>query len=224
MRMHCLQHVAFEDLGYIEEWANERQHSVTATKFFENDLLPGLDDFDFIVVLGGPMSIHDEIEHSWLKSEKEFLRKAIDADKKILGICLGAQLLADVLGAKVYPNPEKEIGWFPIKKERGFEILADCPNEFTVFHWHGDTFEIPKNAINLFTSEACKNQAFLYNETILGLQFHLEVSPNSVTAMIENGQHEIISGKYIQTENEIKATSDFFTANKEILYKWLESF
>lgn len=198
MRVHYLQHVDFEGLGYIEEWIKEKRHSVNVSRFFENDALPNTDDFDLLIVLGGPMSIHDENEHSWLKPEKEFLRKSISENKKIVGICLGAQLLADALGAKVYPNNEKEIGWFPIKKQQQTGILADLPNEFSAFHWHGDTFEIPDGAINLFSSEACKNQGFLYGANILGLQFHLEVSQKSIEQMICNGKHEMVHGRFIR--------------------------
>lgn len=224
MRIHYLQHVPFEGLGFIEDWANEKRHSVTATKFFENDPLPEIHDFDLLIILGGPMNIHDEEEHSWLKAEKEFLKAVIGAEKKVLGICLGAQLLANVLGAKVLPNTEKEIGWFPIKKTANdSRILYDFPEEFTVFHWHGDTFETPENAHNLWYSEGCKNQAFLYQENVFGLQFHLEVSESAIGNLIENCRQEMTAGKYIQSETEILARTDLLKANKNLLYQLLNA-
>jgi len=225
MKIHYLQHMAFEDLGNIEDWAIEKSHTLTATKFFENDPLPEIDTFDFLIVLGGPMNIYDEKVYPWLNAEKQFLKKAIQSKKKILGICLGAQLLADALRAKVYPNLEKEIGWFPIHKENlGYGLLADFPSEFPVFHWHGDTFEIPENADRLFSSDACKNQAFLYENHILGLQFHLEVSQKSIEQMVHFGKHEIIPGTYIQSENELLANRKILNRNKKLLFALLDGF
>src|SRR5665213_1473810 len=115
LRIHYFQHVHFEGPGNIEEWCNKHGHSLTATKFYEDFKLPSLTDIDWLVIMGGPMSVNDEEEITWLAAEKQFIQKAIQAEKTIIGICLGAQLLADVMGSKVYQNTYKEIGWFPIE-------------------------------------------------------------------------------------------------------------
>lgn len=225
MRIHYLQHVYFEDLGCIEEWALEKEYQITSTKFFENSNLPRLEDFDFLIVMGGPMSIYDYDKYIWLKEEKEFIRSTINGGKKVLGICLGAQLIANVLGAKVYPNTQKEIGWFPIQKViNEKDILIDFPKNFEVFHWHGDTFDIPQNAVNLFSSEACRNQGFLNGSNVLALQFHLEVTKKSLLLMIENGISELKDKKYIQTKETILSDSNYIHENNKRMYMLLHNF
>ena len=114
MRLHFLQHVPFEDLAGIFSWVKEKGHSISGTLFFEDNKLPGLDEFDWLIVLGGPMGVYEEDKYPWLGEEKKFIKDAISADKIILGICLGAQIIADVLGGKVYRNKVKEIGWYPV--------------------------------------------------------------------------------------------------------------
>ena len=113
MKAHYLQHVPFEGLGSIETWLQSIRAAVSVTKFFEDPTLPDPDNLDLLVVMGGPMSVNDEQKFPWLAAEKEFIRKAIEKDKAVIGICLGAQLIAGAMGAAVYPNKEKEIGWFP---------------------------------------------------------------------------------------------------------------
>ena len=172
MRLHYLQHVCFEGLGSIGQWAQERQYGTSVTRLYCNDVLPDLDTFDMLIVMGGPMGVGDEKCYPWLKSEKEFLSKVIAADKPVLGVCLGAQLLAEVLGARVYPNAEKEIGWFPVQlteEGRRSGFFQGLPSELEVFHWHGETFELPQGASLLASSTACRNQAFAYEKRVFGV-------------------------------------------------------
>lgn len=122
MRVQVLQHVPFEGLGSMATWFNREGFTVAYTRFFQNDPLPAPADVDWIIVLGGPMSVNDEAQYPWLVAEKAFLRQAIQAEKRILGVCLGAQLLASALGARVYPAPEREIGWFPLFSETRYQI------------------------------------------------------------------------------------------------------
>ncbi len=205
MKIHWLQHVPFEGLGCIEEWAREKSAELNCTRLFKNEALPTLSDFDWLIVMGGPMGIYDHAEFPWLIEEKALIRKAIDANKTVLGICLGAQMMADVLGAKVYPGPCKEIGWFPIKRrENAPEIV---PETLTVFHWHGDTFEIPEGAIPLAVSEPGINQGFVYNGNAVALQFHMETTAESMKALISNCRHELISAPYIQSAEQMVAGS-----------------
>lgn len=206
LRIHYFQHVFFEGPGHLETWARQHNHTLTATRFYEPFQFPELSGFDWLVVMGGPMSVHDDALCAWLPEEKEFIRQAIAAGKTVIGICLGAQLIAAVLGSKVYPNVKKEIGWFPVTKTNAGEqhpLLRDIPQEFTAFHWHGDTFDLPGNAVHLFQTEICSAQAFVYRDRVLGFQFHPEVTPHLLAAMTENGSHELIADDYIQAASNI---------------------
>ncbi|OGU65279.1 MAG: amidotransferase [Stygiobacter sp. RIFOXYA12_FULL_38_9] len=224
LHIHYFQHVTFEGLGCIEEWALQNGHSLSATKFYESPLLPDLQSIDWLIVMGGPMSINDEAKYPWLKPEKEFIKKAINENKVVIGICLGAQLIADVLGEDVYPNEYKEIGWFPIQlTEQGKQsfIFSGSAETSIVFCWHGDTFDLPQNSKLLFYNECCKNQAFVYKEKVLGLQFHLEVTKLSVEQLMKHGEKELIKGEYIQTSNQIQAGIQNIANCNKMMFKIL---
>ena len=222
MRLHWLQHVPFEGLGHISAWAEGHQFDVSCTRMHEGESLPALDAFDLLVAMGGPMGIYDHDEFPWLLEEKRFIRSAIDADKPVLGICLGAQLIADVLGANVYPGPEKEIGWFPIKKAEGAPDWL--PSETTVFHWHGDTFDIPQGANLLATSEAGINQGFTFNDgRVVALQFHLETTTDGMEALIGHCSHELVDAPYIQTAEQMRASASNVPEINRMLENMLDS-
>ncbi|MGH8655750.1 MAG: type 1 glutamine amidotransferase [Gammaproteobacteria bacterium] len=144
MRAHYLQHVPFEGLGSIDPWLRSSGAEVTGTKFFENSMLPNVNDIDLLVVMGGPMSVNDEADLPWLVTEKQLIRAAIEKERAVVGICLGAQLIANAMGAPVYPNKEKEIGWFPVSRAPAHDPrgLFSFPAELLVFHWHGETFDL----------------------------------------------------------------------------------
>lgn len=207
LRLHYLQHVPFEGPGFIKVWARENGFLVSSTALYEDEPLPGAGSFDWLVIMGGPMGVYDEDRCPWLKPEKEFIRAAIDAGKTVIGICLGSQLIAEVLGAKVYPNKEKEIGWFDVAlTQEGIacRLLQGFEPQFPVFHWHGDTFDLPPGSERLMTSHACLNQAFLHEDRVLGLQFHIEVTEESLNAMIDNGEQELREeGRWIETGKDI---------------------
>ncbi|MFN8006757.1 MAG: type 1 glutamine amidotransferase [Terriglobia bacterium] len=206
MKIHYFQHVPFEGLGCIEDWARTTGHRLSSTRFFANDPLPEIETIDWLVIMGGPMGAGDEGKYPWLTPEKQFIEKVIEVGKVVLGVCLGAQLIADVLGSRVYPNQHKEIGWFPLElTEAGQRStqLGFLPAKFNVFHWHGDTFDLPVGAVHLAHSEACRNQAFMYTERVLGLQFHLELSPDNVKELIKNCSAEIVEGKFIQNRSQL---------------------
>jgi len=206
MKIHYLQHARFEDLAYIRQWADQHQHPIAKTLLYLNEPFPKLSDFDCLFVLGGPMGVHDTAKYPWLNEEKRFIESVIRKEKPVLGVCLGAQLIADVLGARVFKNKYKEIGWYIVSKTNSAEksVVNDLfPKQFFAFHWHGDTFDIPHSAIHLAQSEACQNQAFSYGQYTIGLQFHLESSKESIERFIEKGQNELLPGPYIQNAIEI---------------------
>lgn len=205
MRAHVFQHVPFEDIGSIRSWLDARGAVVTYTRFFADDPIPTLDGVDLLIVMGGPMSVNDEDTLPWLVAEKQAVRDAIARRVPVIGICLGAQLIASALGARVYPNAAKEIGWFPIRAVDAGEGAFRFPDECTVFHWHGETFDLPPGARLLATSAACVNQAFEIAPNVIGLQFHLETTPKSACAIVEHCGDELIRGPWIHDAETILA-------------------
>lgn len=182
-----------------------------------------MDRYDMLLVMGGPMNIYEEAKYAWLKAEKRAIRAAVDADKIVVGICLGAQLIADALGARVVRGEHVEIGWLPI--ERADDCPADLmlPDSLRVYHWHGDTFPIPEGAHRLASSPGCKNQGFIYKDRVLALQCHLESTPESVDALIHHCGHEITTGPYIQDADLMRAESNMtYTAMHAVLFKLLD--
>ncbi|MBP2283975.1 GMP synthase-like glutamine amidotransferase [Flavobacterium sp. CG_23.5] len=223
LNIHCLQHVSFEDLGCIENWIQDHGHSLSYTNLFDNPKFPDLDNIDALIILGGPMSVHEESEFTWLKAEKEFIKSAIDQHKKIIGICLGAQLISNVLGGNITSNPQNEIGWFPVSiVDSNVEMLKGFPKSFSVFHWHGETFSIPEDAIRLMESRACVNQAFLLGNHVLGLQFHLEVTLETMTKMAFHEQSELVKDAYVQTYDEIVNNTTFLEDNNQMMFRLLD--
>lgn len=224
MKIHYIQHVPFETIGCIAEWCDKQQHTVTGTHVYQQETFPSADQFDWLIVMGGPMSTGDEQQHPWLVAEKQCIAQAIAQGKVVLGICLGAQLIAEVLSARVYPNPQKEIGWFPIT----FHVAAHqsplfdfVPATLDVFHWHGDTFDLPTGAVHLASSAACPNQAFVYQERVIGLQFHLEMTGEGIQAIVAHGADELNPAPYIQSTTEILAQNEKIAATNNIMFELL---
>ncbi len=212
-RLHYLQHVAFEGLGCIRPWADAAGWRITGTRLFENARLPAIQDFDWLVIMGGPMNVHQDLEHPWLKEEKILIGQAIEQKKVVLGICLGAQLIADVLGARVTRNRHKEIGWHPVyrtAKPEKSSLLPALADNLPVLHWHADTFDLPAGAVHLARSEACQNQAFIYAKRVLGLQFHLEVSREGLQALVRNCADDITEGPFVQSAETMLADPERF--------------
>jgi GMP synthase-like glutamine amidotransferase len=213
MRIHYLQHVPFEGLGNIEEWIRARGYPVSVTRLYQGEALPNIADIDWLIVMGGPMGAYEEDIYPWITGEKNFISQSISAGKKVLGICLGAQLIASVLGARVFPNRYKEIGWYPLS------LTADgaasgpfkgFPAEFMAFHWHGDTFDLPAGAKHLAESAACRNQAFSYRGNVLGLQFHLDLKKENVEQLILNCGSELQDSPFVEAPGQMTARTDCF--------------
>ena len=224
MKIHCFQHVPFEGPASILTWVEKNNHRLTYTKFYNNDPLPLIDEVDFLIVMGGPMSFDDDEKYEWMKSEKLFIKKALEKGKTMLGICLGAQFIADVIDGSARHKNSKEIGWFPISftKERFQAGIDFLPESTEVFHWHGDTFEIPKGAVRLAYTEEYPNQAFLYENNIIGLQFHLEVVEDSVNTMVEAFRYELEPDRYVQDEDTILSNTANISSNNVLMWKILD--
>jgi len=209
MRAHCFQHVPFEGPGSIGTWLDDGGHRITATRFFERADFPDPDMVDLLVVMGGPMSVNDGDRFPWLAPEKRFIQKLIATGKPVLGICLGAQLIASALGAAVRTNRCREIGWFPVQGVRRDDSeVFPFPATVKVFHWHGETFDLPAGAVPLARSEGCVNQAFQVGRRVIGLQFHLETTPDLVRGLVSHCREELIPGEYVQTEEDILSAGD----------------
>jgi len=229
MRIHCFQHVPYEPPGTIAEWALINNHAVTYTYFFEEIFsLPALTDFDLLLIMGGFMNVDEENLFPWLSAEKIFIKNAIDADKKIIGICLGAQLVAASLGYKVYKGKEKEIGFFPItfsNEALRNPLFNHFSQPYTLFHWHGDSFNLPEEAVVLASTTVCKHQAYLIHSKILGLQFHLEMNEQTLEQMLLHDGNELEEkGTYIQSAVEIRSGYTYLEQNRKDIFVLLDKF
>ncbi len=224
MRLHYLQHVPFENPGSILTWAEKNGHEVSSTQLYRSDAFPGQQDFDWLVIMGGPMNVYEEGIYPWLAGEKLFIRDAIAAGKIVIGLCLGGQLIADVIGGKVTQNRHKEIGWLPVRlsaSARSTPLFSFFPEEPVVFQWHGDTFSVlPEAAQCIAQSDACRHQAFIYRKRVFGFQYHLENTLPIINSLVENCRSEITPGDYVQTPEELLAHPEYMEQNN----KWMEQF
>ena len=224
MRILAFDHVPTESLGAIETWASENSHTVAHHQWYGSTSLPDLSTWDLLFVMGGPMNIYEDSKFPWLATEKAYLDKAIAAGKWMVGICLGSQLLADRLGGQVTRNREPEIGWHSIRRHLEADsdpIFGALPQEFEVMHWHGDTYATPPEAIQAYSSEACRNQAFRKGH-VLGLQCHLELTPKSLEGLVAGFADEPL-GKYVQTPEQFLSRQNAFAAVKESLFAFLDA-
>ncbi len=185
MMIHALYHSSGETLGLIESALQEAGLAFREHHLHQGDMLPSAQDVSGLIVMGGPMNVDEVDRYPFLKKETDLIRDTLCVGKPVLGICLGAQLMAKALGEKIFPNGRKEVGWHPIQltsdaaEDPLFSAFAASPN---VLHWHGDTFRIPAGAVHLAQTAVCASQAFRWKQNSYGLQFHFEVTPEMLTS------------------------------------------
>ena len=221
MEILVFQHHPLEGLGTIRHWLESHQVSITYHKFFEDQSIPNIDEYDGLIIMGGPMSVNDEDEHPWITEAVKTIKRAIDCNKKVLGICLGAQLIAKSLGAIVKPNQHREIGLHPISpvKTSNTDVFT-FPNPLNVIHWHSQTFDIPLNATHIAQSEACTNQGFQIGKNVIGLQFHLELDKDSLKSLVQEFKDQLIQDQYVHNEGRINSITneEFEIMQKSLVY------
>ncbi|HYM20302.1 MAG TPA: type 1 glutamine amidotransferase [Candidatus Kapabacteria bacterium] len=225
LRIHYLEHALHEAPGNIADWAHERAHTVSGSRLYAGDPLPRHEYFDMLVILGGPMSIHNRTTYPWLRQEKHFIEKAIELNMPTLGICLGSQLIADVLGADVYPMSHKEIGWYSVTMTAegiAHPVASALPHHFKAFHWHGETFSVPEGATLLCRSNACLHQGFSLGDNILALQFHPEATPKLVENFVTAGEAELEHARYIQDASSIANAAEHSDDMRHSFFEMLD--
>ena len=205
IRMAVLQHVEFEGPAAIADWAAARGVPVRVFHLDRNGILPSIYDFDMLTVMGGPMSANDQAQLDWLGPEIALVREAIAAEKTVFGVCLGAQMIAKAMGVRVYPGSAKEIGWFPVERTGEHPLFDGLPDSFTPLHWHGETFDLPHGAKLLAKSKITVNQAFAVGQRVLGVQFHMEATEDSVRMLVKAAAHEVGCGPFEQQPGIILA-------------------
>lgn len=235
IRIHVLQHVPFENPGTILTWAHDNGCSVTTTRLYESNGgavdFPDQTAFDWLIVMGGPMNIYEEGSYPWLVAEKTFIKASIESEKTVLGFCLGAQLIAAVLGGTVTQNPDKEIGWFPVffsEEARMKPCFSSFPDKPTVFQWHGDTFStLPPKAVLIAENDVCRNQAFTYGDRVFAFQFHLEMTKQIIEDLCENCADDMTPGWYVQSPEEMLEKGEYMLEKGEYMNQgneWMDDF
>lgn len=204
MRIQLLEHDP-EDFSRtnISFWAADKGYPVRQTYVCSGDSLPALETFDWLMIMGGSQHAWDEENHPWLKAEKTFIKTALNENKCVLGICFGAQLIAEALGEKIFPNPQKEIGWHEVRlNEKGREsfLFNKIPSRFVSFHWHSDHFSLPANCTALASSEATATQAFVCRDMpVAGIQFHPEYTREMVGYYAHKHSQDWKSDRFVQS-------------------------
>jgi GMP synthase-like glutamine amidotransferase len=227
MKILIFQHVPYESPGYILEWIQENGHNPVFIDFYDNTEFPEIEETDALVIMGGPMNIYDDDEYSWLPDERDFIENVIKKRKKILGVCLGSQFIADAMGAKVVKNEHTEVGWFDIhvdEQHLPVKFKGIFPERFKTFHWHGDTFDLPKGIKCFASSEVTPNQAFI-SGNVAAFQFHMEMTPEGATALVEHNQTLFDEDMpFVQKPGQMLHLYENHEKNRKIMFRFLDTF
>lgn len=226
-RIHLVRHDDFELPGGIATWMSARGWRSGEVRFFRNGeaRVPSPDEVENLVIMGGTMSANDDASLPWLRGEKRWISEVITSGAKVLGICLGAQILASILGGRVYRNAHREIGWFPVRRTpewTGSTFASAIPEVHESFLWHSDAFELPAGAIRLAASDATANQAFVWRERIVGVQFHPEMTREGAEAIVATSAHEIVPGPFVQEPESFLAGPERFVALERVMHALLD--
>lgn len=217
MKILFVLHADFERPGYFEIWAKQNGYSTQEVKPYQGEELPDAAAFDFLIVMGGPQSPLNLEDAPYLRDEINLIQCVAKQDKSIIGICLGAQLIGEALGARTEKSPHREIGAYPIEllnTVKDDPIFNDFPKIFNVMHWHNDMPGMTNEAVLLAKSEGCPRQIIRYGRKIYGFQCHLELTEDLVKGMIENCPNDLSSGKYVQTNDELMMINYAMIHNK----------
>ncbi|AEE14545.1 glutamine amidotransferase class-I [Thermodesulfobium narugense DSM 14796] len=223
MRILAIRHVKEEGLGYLYNIFSEKGFGIGTNVIDICDITKNntskidLDEYNFLIILGGYMGVYEYDKYPFLKDEFKIVESALNKDLPIIGICLGSQILAHVLGARVYKGEKgKEIGWYEMYKQYDHKFIHNFPTKFKAFCWHGDTFDLPKDSLHIFSSEKYQNQGFIYKNSI-GLQFHIEVDTNMILKWANLYSDEIANEKIdknslIPEVEDIKKIQSYLTS------------
>jgi GMP synthase (glutamine-hydrolysing) len=210
MRIHFLIHAAFEKPGIIESWAISKGHKLSFTHVYKGEKLPDVSELDFLVLMGGPQSPTKLDQYPYLRDEIKLAKQAIDQKKVVLGVCLGAQLIGESLGAATEHSPNKEIGVYPIyltKEGEADPLFKNFPKTFEVMHWHNDMPGLSPGAVLLAYSEGCPRQVVKYSDRVYGLQCHLEMTAELIRGLVEHCASDLKPGKYVEEKEKLLTNS-----------------
>lgn len=216
MRIYALQHDPIVGIGVIENWLNENNYEIHMVRVDLNEPFPDLNSLDLLIILGGRMGAYEEELYPWISKEKEYIRMAARANKFILGICLGSQLIASALGGTAFKNKEPELGWHSVQIENdasSHPLLKNAPTNINFFEYHYDTFTLPDHAC-LIAKNSCSKQGFTIGDRILALQFHPEFNEGIVTFLKEKIYPKEVEGTFVQSITKVLKESNFEGSRK----------
>lgn len=206
MKMLIVTHASFEKPGSIQSWAERNNHKITEVKPYKGESIPDVTDFDFVVVMGGPQSPLEIDKAPYLKNEIRMLSEALQQNKRIIGVCLGAQLIGEALGAKTERSPFREIGCYPLEilpEAKDDPIFGKLDQKVNVMHWHSDMPGMAAGAVLLAKSDGCPRQIYRYGDRVYGFQCHFELTKELVAEMTVHCPNDLATGKYIMTKDEL---------------------